>query len=123
MIKPEPNHLFSLLQWFDVNYLECVDEKLVDEIAVFDINSPNDQDILIDRFLVPEFMSRNELNKKSMMQVLNAVPQFRESEVRKVLASTLLFKEPLHDYLAFFEKVRIRCEALQGQAAGAGPGQ
>lgn len=119
MFKPIPDDLSSLLKWFDVNYIECIDEKLVDEIAAFDINNPTDQDILIEKFLLPEFVSSNDITKQSMMKTLNEVPNFREADVRKVLARTLLFKEPLHDYRAFFDKIRTKCEALQKQASTA----
>lgn len=112
MMKATSDDIASLLRWFDINYIECIDEKLVDEIAAFDINNPSDQDTLIERFLVPEFISYNDISKRDLMQLLNEVPNFREGDVRRVLERTLLFQEPLKNYLAFFEKVRVRCAAL-----------
>lgn len=110
MFKNKPAYLISWLQCLDIEYIGDIRGE---ELSQFDINDPLDQDEIIDRAVLPEFLLCNDISKKSMVQTLKEVSQYPESEVRKLLLRiNMPFKEPLHDYISFFEKVRRRCEGL-----------
>jgi hypothetical protein len=116
MLINKPSYLISWLQCLDIEYIGDVRGE---ELSHFDINDPLDQNEIIDRTVLPEFRLCNDISKKSMIQTLKEVSQYPESEVRKLLLRiNMPFKEPLYDYVSFFEKVRRRCEGLQGQGTG-----
>lgn len=113
MIQKDPNRL--LAAWLPCLHTEYLSDELYGDLLALDINSPKDQDTLIERSFVPEFVQSNAVTRKTLMEVLDEVPHYPEAKVRELLNITSPLAGQLQDYRAFFEKVRARCEALKTQ--------
>lgn len=110
MIKKNPNRLQAA--WLPCLHTEYLSDELYGELLALDINNPKDQDTIIEQSFVPEFLQSNAVTRKTLMEVLNEIPSYPEAKVRELLNITSPLADQLQDYRAFFEKVRVRCEAL-----------
>ncbi len=104
------------MSWLKYLHTEYLSHEQYVDLATFDINDPADQEALIKRFIFPDFGDCNAVSHQSMMQTLIELPNFPESKVREMLWSAGPLTEKLHDYRAFFDEVRAKCEALQAKA-------
>lgn len=112
MKRIDPDRL--LAAWLPCLDTEYLSEELYAELFALDINNPVDQETVIERSFVPEFVGSNPITKKTLMDVLDEVPHYPEAKVRELLMITSPLAAKLQDYRSFFEKVRRRCEALGG---------
>ncbi len=100
------------LSWIPWLHIDYHSDDFYKGLMQFDINKPCDQDIIIERAIVPNFLACDAVTKKSLLEILVRLPEEPETDVMEVLRNAGPLTEKLQDYRAFFEKVRIRCETL-----------
>jgi hypothetical protein len=110
MKKTDPDRL--LAAWLPCLDIEYLSDELYAELFVLDINDPLDQERIIERSFIPEFLDSNAVTRNTLMDVLDEVPDYPEAKVRELLKITSPLAEKLNDYKAFFERVKRRCKDL-----------
>jgi hypothetical protein len=110
MIKNNPDRFSST--WLPWLHIEYHSDEVYRELMTLDINQSDDQDKLIEDVLISNFRECPSASKRSLMEVLDELPEYPESKVRAMLYSAGPLAESLNDYKTFFEKVKRRCAEL-----------